>query len=99
MSPRAITVVLNYDHKKKFTFLPSLQPPAKDAILREARSKFRSRVLSTVFLRGGVPLEERGELSELFTQVWVGKGEPYSGPPADRTRSSEPGELRIIGWV
>lgn len=93
---RALTVILNYDHNKKFALvLPTLDPP-KTIILREARNKFRSKGLTLVFLRGGILLEEDTILPAPITKVWVSKGEPYSGPPPENSRSDQPGEVRII---
>ncbi len=100
MPSRAITVSLNYDQSKKFVFLPpgqGLQPP-KEAILREARNKFRIKALSTVYIRGGTILCDDDTLPELSGQIWVGKGEPYAGPPLDSTRADTPGEVRIIRY-
>lgn len=102
MPSRAVTVHLNYDQSKKFVHLPSgeSQKLQKEAILRESRNKFRIKGLSTVFLRGGIPIEDaEPSLSRSATQVWVGKGEPFSGPPLDATRSTNPGEVRVIKWV
>jgi release factor H-coupled RctB family protein len=65
-------------------------------MLREARNKFRIKGLSQIFLQGGLLLEPDVDLGELTTQVWVGKGEPYSGPPANSNQFSASGEVRII---
>ncbi|KAJ7449893.1 hypothetical protein FB451DRAFT_743138 [Mycena latifolia] len=83
MPSRAVTVTLNYNHTKRFGLLISLSPGAdeREKILNEARNKFRAK-LSQVFLAGGVILAEGEHLPELVSQVWVGKGEPYCGPPA-----------------
>ncbi|TFK76287.1 release factor H-coupled R [Pluteus cervinus] len=97
MPSRAITVALNYDQSKKFALLPGQnQATLREAILREARNKFRVKALSVVFLRGGTLFEENDSHADSITQVWVGKGEPYAGPPADITRSTNPGEVRVI---
>ncbi|KAJ7111534.1 release factor H-coupled R [Mycena crocata] len=81
MPSRVLTVILNYNHSKRFVLLLSRAPGHDDreTILREARNKFRAK-LSAVFLEGGVILAE-GETLPLVAQVWVGKGEPYCGPP------------------
>jgi release factor H-coupled RctB family protein len=98
MPSRTITVILNSNHTKKCALLlRSLQAPT-DAILHEARNKFRIKGLSQIFLRGGAPLEPDADLGEMawVTQVWVGKGEPYSGPPSRPAQSGGSGEVRII---
>ena len=95
MPSRALTVILNYNQSKKFA-LPSSKNAGKETILREARNKFRAKGLSSVFLRGGTPLDGDEDLPNSVTQVWVSKGEPYCGPPVDPSRSPEPGEVRII---
>lgn len=98
MPSQALTVILNYDHSKKFARLPSVDSTSrlhpKDAILREARNKFRSKALCIVYLRGG-DVVEGDELPEAVEKVWVSKGEAYSGPPASG-RSKDPGEVRVI---
>ncbi|RDB21133.1 tRNA-splicing ligase RtcB [Hypsizygus marmoreus] len=96
MSSRALTVTLNYDQSKKFAIVLNTHAP-KEAILRQARNKFRSKTLSLVFLRGGAHLKDGADLPDSITQVWISKGEPYSGPPIDLTRSTQPGEVRTIG--
>ncbi|KAJ6596977.1 release factor H-coupled R [Mycena vulgaris] len=81
-SSRVVTVILNFNHSKRFALRisPSSETDDRETILREARNKFRAK-LSSVFLAGGVKFE--GEhLPELVSQVWVGKGEPYCGPPS-----------------
>lgn len=100
MSSRALTVVLNYDHSKKFALLLNPQTPPKEDILREARNKFRSKGLSLVYLRGGTTLEDNDDLQPNINQVWVSKGEPYSGPPVDpRSTQTSHSEVRIIRYV
>ncbi len=100
MPSLAITVALNYDQSKKFALLPGQNKATlREIILREARNKFRVKALSVVFLRGGTLFEESDTLAESVTQVWVGKGEPYAGPPADIGRSANPGEVRVIRYV
>jgi hypothetical protein len=94
--PSTLTVVLNSNHSKRFVcLLLSLQAP-KEAILREARNKFRTKALSQVYIQGGAQLEEAVDLREGTTTVWVSKGEPYSGPPSQNRRSDNPAEVRII---
>jgi release factor H-coupled RctB family protein len=96
--PRTITVILNSNHAKKCVLLlRSLEAPG-DAILREAQNKFRAKGLSQIFLRGGAPLEPDADLGEMtwVQEVWVSKGESYSGPPARPAQSGGSGEVRII---
>jgi release factor H-coupled RctB family protein len=98
MLSRTITVILNSNHTKKCVILlRSLEGPT-DAILQEARNKFRVKALSQVFLQGGATLEPGANLTEMpwVTCVWVGKGEPYSGPPAKPTQSGGSAQVRII---
>jgi len=96
MPSRTITVILNSNHTKKFALLlRSLEAPS-DNILREARNKFRIKPLSQIFLQGGGLLEPNADLGESTTQVWVGKGEAYNGPPAHPVQSHGSGEVRII---
>jgi release factor H-coupled RctB family protein len=93
---RVLTVVLNANHSKKFTLvLQSSSTSVKDIILHEARNKFRMKGLHVVFLRGGAPLDDSA-LGDSDTIVWVGKGEPYSGPPAHPAQSNNRAEVRII---
>jgi release factor H-coupled RctB family protein len=100
MPLHALTVVLNYNHSKKFVYLLDAQTPPKEAVLREARNKFRSKGLTLVYLRGGILLEDGAELSHNVTEVWVSKGEPYSGPPVDpRSTQAFQSEVRIIRYV
>lgn len=99
MPSSALTVTLNYDHNKKFALVltPATRFGGRDVILREARNKFRVKGLSCVFLRGGTVLNDDATVLESISQVWVGKGEPYSGPPnPEPTRGSQRGEIRII---
>ncbi|KAJ7709821.1 release factor H-coupled R [Mycena rosella] len=82
MPSRVITVILNYNHSKRFALVISPSPQTDhEIILREARNKFRDKRLSSVFLVGGVILAQGEHLPELVSTVWVGKGEPYCGPP------------------
>lgn len=104
MPSRALTVTLNYQQGKNFALLLSTSPEVDLAaeILREARNKFRTRKLTSVFLPGGLILAEREPLPELVSQVWVGKGEPYCGPPAPfhgSPSSAFDSELHLIRWV
>lgn len=100
MSSRALTVVLNYDHSKKFALRLNSQAPPKEDIIREARNKFRSKGLSLVYLQGGITLEDNADLQPNINQVWVSKGEPYSGPPVDpRSTQASQSEVRIIRYV
>ncbi|KAJ7109460.1 release factor H-coupled R [Mycena epipterygia] len=96
MPSRVVTVTLNYNHSKRFALL--LSPSElnhREAILREARNKFRAKV-SAIFLSGGVILAEGENLPELVSQVWVGKGEPYCGPPALASTAAFDAELHLI---
>ncbi|KAF8212149.1 tRNA-splicing ligase RtcB-domain-containing protein [Mycena galopus ATCC 62051] len=100
MPSRAITVILNSNHNKRFALLLSegdvQQGP--QAILREAKNKFRTKALSSVFLQGGVILADGEPVPELVLQVWIGKGEPYCGPPgiAHGSPSAFDSELHLI---
>jgi release factor H-coupled RctB family protein len=94
-STHALTIILNANHSKKFALVLQPSDSTKDTILREARNKFRVKTLSTVFLQGGTPLDD-ATLGDLDKLVWVSKGEPYNGPPADPSQSNNPAEVRII---
>ncbi|KAJ7581248.1 release factor H-coupled R [Mycena floridula] len=101
MSWKPITVSLNSNNSKRFAFLPSNSLEStvialKEAILHESRNKFRLKGLSLVYLKGGQVLdEEHSQLIPDLDQVWVSKGEPYSGP-AGAGSSGAGGELRVI---
>ena len=105
MPSRALTVTLNFDQSRKFVLLlpesPESRGKLKERILRESKNKFRAKGVSSVFLQGGTTLEDDAELPELTSQVWVGKGEPYAGPPrvADDVSGARPQNIRIIAWV
>jgi release factor H-coupled RctB family protein len=90
-----VTVILNSNHTRRFVLLLQPGDARTETILREARNKFRSKGLSIVFIRGGTPLDDK-TMGESPTEVWVSKGEPYSGPPAKNPGSSNPGEVRVI---
>jgi release factor H-coupled RctB family protein len=75
--------------------LQSLESP-KATILREARNKFRVHSLSHVFLQGGTSLEQDEDIPDRTTRVWIGKGEPYNGPPSVDTRTTDLPEVRVI---
>ncbi|KAF7338230.1 tRNA-splicing ligase RtcB [Mycena venus] len=100
MPSRVVTVTLNYNHNKRFALLlpHSTTTEAVTVILREARNKFRTKALSSVFLPGGVFLAEGESFPELVSQVWVGKGEPYCGPPGivHASASAFDSELHLI---
>jgi hypothetical protein len=99
MSVRTLTIILNSNHSKKFALvLQSSDATARDTILREARNKFRIKTLSIVFLQGGTPLDNsESVLRASDALVWVSKGEPYNGPPANpRSRNDNPAEVRVI---
>lgn len=96
MPSRTITVILNSNHTRKFALvLRSLETPT-DNIIREAQNKFRSKGLSQIFLQGGLRLEPNVDLNESITQVWVGKGEPYNGPPTNPIQFGSSGEVQMI---
>ncbi|KAF8163370.1 release factor H-coupled R [Crassisporium funariophilum] len=104
MPSRALTVTLNFDHNRKFV---SLLPEAaesrknlKERILREARNKFCTKGLSSVFLLGGISLADEEDFPEAVEQVWIGKGEPYTGPPKQSAfdgGSCRAEDVRVIG--
>lgn len=74
--------------------------PVRQRIIQEAKNKFRIKALSSVFLPGGILLEDEQSIPESTNQVWVGKGEPYAGPPksvADDAPSPE--DIRVIRQV
>lgn len=100
MPSSALTVTLNFDQCKKFVLVltQSTRSGGRDAILREARNKFRVKGLSCVFLRGGTVLNGDGTVPESVSQVWVGKGEPYSGPPNIEHSRGRIAETRIIRY-
>ncbi|KAJ7172396.1 release factor H-coupled R [Mycena filopes] len=97
MPSRVVTCSLNSNHSKSFALL--LSPPQeanhREIILRQARNKFRVKV-SSVFLPGGALLAEGEPLPELVSQVWVGKSEPYCGPPAAHGAATSDSELHLI---
>ena len=96
MPSRTVTIILNSNHTNKCVLLlRSLEAPT-EAILREARNKFRVKGLSQIYLQGGVPLGPDTDLNNMpwVTSVWVAKGEAYNGPPAKQV--SRRGEVRII---
>ena len=99
MPPRTITIVLNVNQTKRSTLvLRSLDASPGEVILREARNKFRVKGLCHVFLQGGGLLQSDADLGKMpwVTEVWVGKGESYAGPPAIKSHSGGSGEVRII---
>ncbi|KAF8965259.1 hypothetical protein BDZ97DRAFT_798206 [Flammula alnicola] len=105
MPSRALTVTLNFDHSRKFALLlpegADSRKNVKGLILREGKNKFRTKGLSSVFLQGGIALAPDEDLPESTTQVWVGKGEPYTGPPkptpdGDGSRSED---IRVIAYA
>jgi release factor H-coupled RctB family protein len=95
MPAKTLTIILNSNQSKKFALLLQSPDSPKDSILREARNKFRIKGLFQVFLQGGTLLGE--ELPNSVSSLWIGKGEPYNGPPQNKSRSNgNPGEIRII---
>ncbi|KDQ60982.1 hypothetical protein JAAARDRAFT_191106 [Jaapia argillacea MUCL 33604] len=96
MPSRVLTVILNTNHSKKFALLLQSTIGARDLILINAGNKFRVKALSLIYLQGGVVLSQDSDLTESVTRVWVSKGEPYVGPPANSSVSSNPGEVRIM---
>lgn len=104
MPSRALTVTLNYDQSRKFVLLLAATPDARknlnERILREGKNKFRAKALTSVFLQGGLLLDDQDELPEDATQVWVSKGEPYAGPPKPTDNEGcRPEDVRIIGYL
>ncbi|KZO93542.1 release factor H-coupled R [Calocera viscosa TUFC12733] len=92
----AITLILNTNHSNKATIVTA--DTSGSFLLAQARNKFRTKALSTVYRRGGIPLVSGEELPTDENQVWISKGEEYNGPPA-KERLREPGdvaEVRII---
>ncbi|KZP04562.1 release factor H-coupled R [Athelia psychrophila] len=98
MPARTLTIILNANHAKKCVLILKPGDAPIDAILHEARNKFRVKALTQVYLQGGALLEPGTDLAALpwVTKVWVAKGEPYNGPPAAPARSQGVGEVRII---
>ena len=98
MPSRTITIILNANHSKKCVLLLKAGDLPTEAILHEARNKFRVKALSQIYLQGGALLELETDLDALpwVTKVWVAKGEPYNGPPSAPARSKGVGEVRII---
>ncbi|KAJ7235437.1 release factor H-coupled R, partial [Mycena haematopus] len=96
MPSRVITVILNSNHSKRFALLLSEVELGRPKILTEARNKFRSKGLSSVFLLGGVILAEGDALPELVSQVYVGKDEPYCGPANIARAATFDSELHLI---
>ncbi|EJD40593.1 release factor H-coupled R [Auricularia subglabra TFB-10046 SS5] len=97
MGSRALALTLNANHSKRSTILLSTDAPdVQSRILREARNKFRSKALSQVFLQGGLLLGPDDDLPLGVSQVWVGKGEPYTGPPSPATSQGAKGEVRVL---
>lgn len=98
MPSRVLTVILNFDHSKKFALLlPDGTHPLgmlKERILREGRNKFRIKSLSSIFIQGGGLLDDEIDLGST-NKVWLGKGEPYAGPPKP-IQNTRPGNTRII---
>jgi len=105
MSSRALTVILNSDHSRKFVaVLAERRDPSqniKESILKEGKNKFRLKGLSTVYLQGGDVLEEEQDLPERTTQVWIAKGESYAGPPRfiPSNEGATAEDIRIIRCV
>nr|GAT53241.1 release factor H-coupled R [Mycena chlorophos] len=94
----AITVVLNSNNTKRFAVLLNAAEPARARILREAQNKFRVKALSVVYLAGGQLLVD-DDLQDGETQVWVSKGEPYSGPTQTKKgkqKGEATSEVRLI---
>lgn len=106
MPSKPLTVILNFDQSRKFVLLipdadgPDARKDLHERILREGKNKFRLKGLTSVFLQGGSLLDDQAILPDNMTQVWVGKGEPYAGPPnrVSDDHGCEPDDLRIIGY-
>ncbi|KJA27100.1 hypothetical protein HYPSUDRAFT_84006 [Hypholoma sublateritium FD-334 SS-4] len=101
MPSRVLTVILNFDHSRKFALLlPEQAEPLgtlnlKERILREGRNKFRIKGLSSIYLQGGALLGDEDADVLFAAKVWVGKGEPYTGPPKP-IQNETLGTIRII---
>ena len=101
MPSRALTVILDFDHSRKFALLlpegaDSLGAlDLKERILREGRNKFRIKGLSSIYLQGGALLGNEDTDLSSAVKVWVSRGEPYAGPPKP-IQSATAGTIRII---
>lgn len=101
MPSRALTIILNFDHSRKFALLLPEETDSlgtlnlKERILREGRNKFRIKNLSSIYLQGGTLLGDENADLLSAAKVWVGKGEPYAGPPKP-IQNAMPGTIRII---
>ncbi len=101
MPSRALTIILNFDHSRKFALLLPEEADSlgaldlKERILREARNKFRIKGISSIYLQGGALLGNEDTNLSSIVKVWVGKGEPYAGPPKP-IQSAMAGTIRII---
>ncbi|KAF9013894.1 tRNA-splicing ligase [Cyathus striatus] len=94
MPSHTLNIILNYDRSRRFPLVDKKHH--KEGILRAARNKFNVKGLSSVFFRGGIHLDDDAAIPDQTSEVWVGKGEPYSGPHADHTATSIRGEVRVI---
>ncbi|EJU02044.1 release factor H-coupled R [Dacryopinax primogenitus] len=92
----AITLILNTNHTNKATVVTTI--PSGAYLLTQARNKFRSKALSTVFRQGGVVLGLEDELPQDENKVWISKGEEYNGPPA-REQLREPGDVAEVRTI
>jgi len=96
--PRPITIFLNTDQSRKTVFLlPDNDPDVKSRIIKEAQNKFRVKGINTVYLPGGVILEDNA-FPPTASSCFVGKGEPFvgraAGSSSNATRS--PAEVRLF---
>lgn len=104
MPSKPITVILNFDQSRKFVLLipdgPDGRKNLNERILREGRNKFRLKGLTSIFLQGGLLLDDQVNLDTLM-KVWIGKGEPYAGPGEVVLDDvgCHPDDLRIIGYI
>jgi len=98
MGLRAVTVILNSNHTKRFAVLLSeTDATILHEILRQARNKFRIKALAHVFRLGGTELHSDQCLPFDCTRVWIGKGEDYTGPSSPEGRRTDlPGETKVM---
>ncbi len=96
--PRPITIFLNTDQSRKTVFLlPDNDPDVKSRIIKEAQNKFRVKGINTVYLPGGVILEDNA-FPPTASSCFVGKGEPFVGRAAGSSSNAtrQPAEVRLF---
>ncbi|KAH7097153.1 release factor H-coupled R [Auriculariales sp. MPI-PUGE-AT-0066] len=106
MSLHPVTIILNSNQTKRFAVtLSTTDNMASVEILRQARNKFRIRALSHLYLFGGLGFYARECIPHDADRIWVGKGEPYAGPPlpvqsdadlASTSNSTPPSETLVL---